>query len=510
MRIVAISLPFFLGLATAYAADEAIERPAEPSPDQAIAAAIDRTLALIDLVQEHHIDPPPRHEMLRSAAEHVSERTQLGFSRIRSQSEQSGGTTPASSTTIHLPDVTRRAAACKTREDEVGCLQELWSALRLRDAALERSESEFATRALLRAGAWSMRAKEQDVQEQFQANRYVGIGVALSTDEKSHLPQIGKLLPTGSAIKAGILEGDLIEQIDGTPQSGASINQTVDRLRGPEGSELTLVVRQPGQDPRTVTFRRGVVRIDSVGAPKEIPGTPGVWCVPVARIGASTVHELRALERRLEAENVRALVIDLRQAQGKNEHDAVLLADALLDGGTIGRSHAKNRVQEFTADRDCIFRGWPLAVVVNQYTSGALEWIVAALQSNHRAIVVGPATAGRPFAFGFVPVPGRDRVVELPVAFLERPSAVPSADNEPAAAPAQNARASPGGRFRPWRITPDVVTPEEPITLPRPAEGSPPERAQPSAPQPAPVDPVAVAAGSLQKRFLQKNTTPTD
>ena len=62
---------------------------------------------------------------------------------------------------------------------------------------------------------------------------------------------------------------------------------------------------------------------------------------------------------------------------------------------TSARVRTKARVQEFRADRDCLFRDMPLAVLVDKNTSGSGEWIAAALQDNRAAVVIGEPTAGR-------------------------------------------------------------------------------------------------------------------
>ena len=76
-------------------------------------------------------------------------------------------------------------------------------------------------------------------------------------------------------------------------------------------------------------------------------------------------------------------------------HTALLVADSLLDHGTIGRVRTSHGETTYQADADAIFRGWPMAVLVDGTTSGASEWLAAAIQDNNRAIVVGAPTARR-------------------------------------------------------------------------------------------------------------------
>jgi carboxyl-terminal processing protease len=92
------------------------------------------------------------------------------------------------------------------------------------------------------------------------------------------------------------------------------------------------------------------------------------------------------------------LVLDLRGFTRANSvHPAVLLADCLLDCGPIGRIRTAQGETTYKAAPDALFPGWPIAVLVDQSTSGTAEWLAAALQDNHRAIIVGLPTAGAYF-----------------------------------------------------------------------------------------------------------------
>ena len=77
---------------------------------------------------------------------------------------------------------------------------------------------------------------------------------------------------------------------------------------------------------------------------------------------------------------------------GTSVHPAVLLADRLLPGGVIGRVRTAEGEMTYQADSDALFRGLPIAVLVDDGTSGTAEWLAAALQDNHRAMIVGTPT----------------------------------------------------------------------------------------------------------------------
>jgi carboxyl-terminal processing protease len=119
-----------------------------------------------------------------------------------------------------------------------------------------------------------------------------------------------------------------------------------------------------------------------------------------------------------------SLILDLRSVRG-TLHNTVLLADALLDHGTIGQVRTCRDVTKYEADQDCIFRDWPLAILVDRGTSGEAEWLAAALQDAQRAKIVGELTAGHGFTMTSVLLPEGGGAIMLATGLLERANGKP-------------------------------------------------------------------------------------
>jgi hypothetical protein len=217
----------------------------------------------------------------------------------------------------------------------------------------------------------------------------------------------------------------------------------VEMIRGEEGTPVTLVVRQPGAtETRTLKMTRGVVPFETVLGIKR--GDDEAWLfrihphepiayVQVASITSSTLHELRQVAQQLEAANFRALVLDLREAHGDSIHHAALLADGLLDGGVLWQVRdAKQRVKEYRADRDCLLRDWPLAILVNDTAGPAAGWVAQALRNNRRAVLVGDAAKDRRFSRTLIHLPDGQGAVALRTGVVEFPKAQPSPQSEDA------------------------------------------------------------------------------
>ena len=353
-------------------------------PAPALASVAHRLWAVTELILEHHIDPNSRQEMLLAAVKAVRSKTNASL--------------PA--------NLSRRVSAITTKEQFVQFLKDVWpsAAGQEKEPTVEELQTAMFA-ALLRSVPGEpnlLPPASIRLEEQISGNRYVGTGIQIGIFGKERRPQIVNAFRGGPARRAGSRPGDLILQVDGKDTRDVKLSKVVDWLRGEEGTKVTMTVRQPGEtQSRTLNMTRGVIPFDTVFGYRRISEeswqyrvspSEAIAYVWVEAINSSTLHQLRQAERLLRTEGARALVLDLRFSQlGGTVHQAALVADGLLDGGLMWRlQDAQGREKEFRADRECLFRGWPLGVLVNEGTSGTAPLAVAAaLQDNGRAVLVG-------------------------------------------------------------------------------------------------------------------------
>jgi len=357
----------------------------EPAPSPKLPADLAKRIGdVTDAVLAHHIDPPPRQQMI------------LGG--IKALYKAAGLPVP--------PGLSRRVSALATPEQLANLLADIWPKSTAKSVAASRLEETLLNGLLgsVSGGARLISAKDRKVEEQLKGNRYVGIHIALGMDAQEKRPTLFRVFEGGPADRAGAKPGDLIEQINGTDTKGMTISDAVDRLRGDEGTDVTITVRQPKQaKSRTMTITRGQLLHPTISGVRKRPGggwdvgldgAPEIAYLRITQITASTPHELRTLARQLENQGNWGLVLDLRGLGGTSVHEAVLLADSLLAGGVIGRVQTAQREMTYRADSDALFRTSTMAVLVDRVTEGTAEWLAAALQDNHRAIIVGEPTGG--------------------------------------------------------------------------------------------------------------------
>lgn len=234
----------------------------------------------------------------------------------------------------------------------------------------------------------------------------------------------------------------VILEIDGTTTEGLRITDVIGRLRGAEGTTVTLRVAPDGNgESRLVTLTRSVVPRQTVIGWRQlrsetwdpvVEGDIPVGYLKISEIGGSAVSELREYEAELLARQVDALILDLRRADGRELRHAITLADALLDGGQAGVIRSREGTRSVRLDRDCLFRDWRMAVLVDNHTNGYAEWVAGLLQLHREAIVVGESTSGG-WRFVMTPIelPGDWGVIGLATAVLEREKIPTNRDEHP-------------------------------------------------------------------------------
>ena len=228
--------------------------------------------------------------------------------------------------------------------------------------------------------------------QQSLAGRYSGIGVWLrpgATTAQS--VTLASVAPGSPAAAAGLHPGDELVTVDGHATTGATVGDVVAWLRGKDGTAVSLTVQQGG-DLRTITVHRASLTVPDV----VIDRLPGQ--VTAIRIHAFTRGVGREVRDALSTDRsayAQGIILDLRGNPGGLLDEAVEVASAFLDGGTVvsyeQRGQPLRRLQA-TPGGDTTT---PLAVLVDHSSASAAEVVAAALQERGRAVIVGQRTHGK-------------------------------------------------------------------------------------------------------------------
>ena len=225
--------------------------------------------------------------------------------------------------------------------------------------------------------------------------RFGGLGMEVT--ESGGLVKVISPIDGTPAARAGIKPGDLITAADGKTLMGLTLSQAVDKLRGPPDTKVTLTVKRTGDDkPLELTLTREIIHMQV--AKSHLYGDIGY--VRLSLFNDDTDEALRqavAGFRKERGNQLRGIVLDLRNNPGGLLDQAVDVADDFLNKGTIVSTHGRHGVDDhvWKAGIGDIAGGLPVVVLVNNGSASASEIVSGALQDNGRALILGTRTFGK-------------------------------------------------------------------------------------------------------------------
>ena len=240
---------------------------------------------------------------------------------------------------------------------------------------------------------WSyyVSAEDYDAFVESNENAYVGIGVTVeSSDDLTDGVQITKVTPNSPAEEAGIEADDRIYAVEGETVESLGLDETKNRIRGEEGTEVTLTILR-GEKKFDVTVKRASVEVEVVKY-SMLDGSIGY--IKINNFEANSADRTIEAIDALRGQGAKALVFDLRFNPGGRKDELVRVLDALLPEGPLFRSvdYKGNESVDYS-DADCV--ELPMAVLVNGDSYSAAEFFAAALQEYDWATVVGTKTCGK-------------------------------------------------------------------------------------------------------------------
>jgi carboxyl-terminal processing protease len=234
--------------------------------------------------------------------------------------------------------------------------------------------------------------KEYAALKEEESGKYYGVGMTIAA--RANKIVVVSPFAGGPAYKAGVRPGDIVVSVDGKPTDNMTTSQVADLVRGPAGSNVTVVVSHASA-PQPVTLQLTRAAIPRYSVDVHFLVKPGVAYMHVSMFNENTVQEVRsALD---SFGKMDGLILDLRQDPGGLLDAAVGVAEDFLPKGNVivsqhGRSSPEHvyRAQHGSATGD-----YPIVVLVNRGTASAAEIVTGALQDHDRALVVGENTFGK-------------------------------------------------------------------------------------------------------------------
>lgn len=224
------------------------------------------------------------------------------------------------------------------------------------------------------------------------------------------------------AAEAGLQSGDVILKLGTVPVKGMSLNEAIDIMRGPAGSEIELTIGRPGESqPFEITLVRDVIKVASV---RQRFLEPGYGYIRIAQFQAATGDDVaQALDKLQKQQELKGLVLDLRNNPGGVLRSSVDVAGLFMDGGTVVYTEGRlpNSDMHLDAEANDASGGTPLVVLINAGSASASEIVAGALQDHGRAVIMGTRSFGKGSVQTVLPI-SDSRAVKLTTALYFTPN----------------------------------------------------------------------------------------
>jgi carboxyl-terminal processing protease len=262
----------------------------------------------------------------------------------------------------------------------------------------------------------------KDMQVQTRGE-FGGLGIEVTMED--NLVKVVAPIDDTPAARAGVRAGDFITHLDGEPVMGLSLNQAVDKMRGPVNSPILLKIKREGAaDPIEIKIVRDIIRIRSVRN-REEGGDVGY--IRITQFNEQTFAGLRdsvdKIYKDLGADKLKGFVLDLRNNPGGLLDQAISVSDAFLERDEIVSTRGRNseESQRYNARSGDLTKGKPVVVLVNGGSASASEIVAGALQDHKRATVVGTRSFGKGSVQTIIPL-GQNGAIRLTTARYYTPS----------------------------------------------------------------------------------------
>jgi carboxyl-terminal processing protease len=263
----------------------------------------------------------------------------------------------------------------------------------------------------------------RDMQVQTRGE-FGGLGIEVTMEDG--LVKVVAPIDDTPAAKAGVMANDIITHLDDEAVQGLTLNQAVDKMRGPVNTKIKLRIMRKGSDkPIEVSIVRDVIRVKSVRSHSE---GDDVGYIRITQFNEQTTDGLKKsindINSQLGADKVKGYVVDLRNKPGGLLDQAISVSDTFLDKGEIVSTRGRNaeETQRFNARPGDMTKGKPVIVLINGGSASASEIVAGALQDHRRATLVGTRSFGKGSVQTIIPLGAGNGALRLTTARYYTPS----------------------------------------------------------------------------------------
>ncbi len=269
-------------------------------------------------------------------------------------------------------------------------------------------------------------------QRQIQGS-FGGVGISVEIDPDSNRLRVVAPLFGTPAYEAGVMAGDVIMAIDGTPTANRQINELTELMQGRPGTDVILTVVHPGrEEPTEIAITRAIIEVPSIIGDTRGENDLYDWIVDdehqiallrISNFVQSTAEDLRGAIDEALGQGSKAIVLDLRGNPGGLLDAAVNVSNLFIKEGRIVSTKGRNAPERvYDATPEQTFDEIPLAILIDGGSASASEIVAACLQDNERATIIGSRSFGKGSVQNIIDLEDGRSVLKLTVATYRRPS----------------------------------------------------------------------------------------
>src|SRR5262252_6059658 len=262
----------------------------------------------------------------------------------------------------------------------------------------------------------------RDMQVQTRGE-FGGLGIEVTMEDG--LIKVVAPIDETPAAKAGIMANDIITHLDDAPVQGLTLNQAVEKMRGPENSKIKLKIMRKGQDkPIEISITRARIQVRSVRSHLE---GDDVGFIRISQFNEQTTEDLKKAIADFSAQasdKLKGFIIDLRNNPGGLLDQAIWVSAAFLEKGEIVSTRGRNadETQRFNARAGDLTKNKPVIVLINGGSASASEIVAGALQDHRRSTVIGTRSFGKGSVQTIIPLGSGNGALRLTTARYFTPS----------------------------------------------------------------------------------------
>jgi carboxyl-terminal processing protease len=269
-----------------------------------------------------------------------------------------------------------------------------------------------------------MNAKAWTEMQETTSGEFGGLGIEVTMEEG--LVKVVAPIDDTPASKAGIMSGDLISKIDGEAVQGLTLEQAVNKMKGPVNTKTKLTIVRKGADaPLDVAITREIIHVRPVRFHTE---NGDIGYIRITSFNEQTSDGLKkaiaSISKDIPQDKLAGYVVDLRNNPGGLLDQAVSVSSAFLARGEVVSTRGRNpeETQRFTAHGGDLTKGKPLVVLINGGSASASEIVAGALHDHKRATLIGTRSFGKGSVQTIIPLGSGNGALALTTARYYTPS----------------------------------------------------------------------------------------